>query len=440
MVFLLGLRQSASAAECLSCRPYGSANHAEHNRNRPGGGLERSKGRAQRIHRGRGARRCGAGRYLRGGHAGQFADKSRELHAIQRLFDVRNGIYQLASGNKQRSDGRRDARHGDHRLLRGRRHLREPFEHIVGPGQRLGRYRQQLLAKAYAQLLNLLRGHPGLVGHAVAGPGKVALGVRRLGHDVLIAQLHQLGLAHLVDGLGDALRPGVLLEIGLGHDEAQRFERLGFAGINACQRGLRPLHRYVLEGGHIGRQLHKACGHLHALLSYNPHAHAHIAKERSGVQGRLLGQTHALDGGIGPRHHGLLVLPEGFADLVHGFIHVAGQLDGRYPGGGHGDGHGSGQRFPCANHPVRDLSPAIARRFGMAGHSLEIFFAGFRRAFGRRFHLIHRLAGFAGHPLEARCVAGQRDVQFGYGLCIRHPMISSFRPAASARPFDPART
>ena len=109
------------------------------------------------------------------------------------------------------------------------------------------------MTKGHAQLLDLLFEHTALVGRAAPGTREIALcrGCRL--HDVLVAQLHQFGLAHGRNIALDALGGRKLLEVGLGHDNAQTLQGFGFAGVDARQCLGGPFLRNIFERRHVSR-------------------------------------------------------------------------------------------------------------------------------------------------------------------------------------------
>ena len=139
-----------------------------------------------------------------------------------------------------------------------------------------------------------------LVGEAVRGVCKVALGVCRSAHDVLIAQGCLLRLGHFLVGLRDTLGHGEGFQIDHGHIDAQLLQRLRFTGDSGaellkCLRGVE-----VVERRHITGKTCQRHGHfLHVCLS-DAHGFEHGAQGRCELLGLQFAFAESFCGVSGP--------------------------------------------------------------------------------------------------------------------------------------------
>ena len=123
----------------------------------------------------------------------------------ERVFDVVDQLYHLSANQQQRPDCRNHAGNGEDDLLESAVVLGEPLHCALNDCDHARHRRQQQFAETLAQLLDGLHQLAALVGQRAARAHEVALGVGRLRHHVLVAQLHLFGLRHGADLRGDAL-------------------------------------------------------------------------------------------------------------------------------------------------------------------------------------------------------------------------------------------
>ena len=157
----------------------------------PGGMTERGDRRARSTY----------GRHH--AHDGQRHGMQRQRR--QCSLDAGDHLNDLPAHQQQRPNGRDHAGNGEDDLLEPAVVLGEPLHRALNGRDHARHRRQQQLAETLAQLLDGLHQLAALVGQRAARAHEVALGVGRLRHHVLVAQLHLFGLRHGADLRGDAL-------------------------------------------------------------------------------------------------------------------------------------------------------------------------------------------------------------------------------------------
>ena len=206
--------------------------------------------------------------------------------------------------------------------------LRDPFNSVPGNLNCSLGDGHKIIADFRRQRLNLQLQNALLVGEAVRGVGKVALGVRRGAHDVLVAQGGLLCLGHFLVGLRDTLGHGKGFQVDHRHVDAQLLQRLRLAGDARTElfKGFRRVE--VVERRHITGEASQGHGHFFHVRLPDAHGFEHGAQRGSELLCLQFALTESLRGVLCPLVNFDRAVTEGGVHHVLDLVEVGRHADG----------------------------------------------------------------------------------------------------------------